>query len=135
MKRPAAGLFGCVVLLLLLTAAGIASIPTLQTGTWHSMGLMGAARSGAAAVLLKDHRVLIAGGDDGTGAVTSVEVFNADGSFSAVSAMGAARAKHVAVALAGARRTRRRFTIPFRIRGPRLREGCWKGGPARRRLC
>ena len=103
MKRPAAGLFGCVVLLLLLTAAGIASIPTLQTGTWHSMGLMGAARSGAAAVLLKDHRVLIAGGDDGTGAVTSVEVFNADGSFSAVSAMGAARAKHVAVALADGR--------------------------------
>ncbi|HXT23717.1 MAG TPA: kelch repeat-containing protein [Candidatus Eisenbacteria bacterium] len=103
MKRPAAALLGCVVLLLLLTAVGIASIPTLQTGTWHSMGLMGVARSGAAAVLLKDHRVLIAGGDDGTGAVTSAEVFNADGSFSEVSAMGMARAKHVAVALADGR--------------------------------
>jgi hypothetical protein len=76
---------------------------SLQTGTWQPMGSMAAARSGATAVLLQDHRVLNAGGDGGSGAVNSAEVFNADGSFSAVSAMGTARAKHVAVALADGR--------------------------------
>ena len=99
MKRPAAALLGCIAILLLLTVAGIASIPTVQTGTWQPMGSMAAARSGAAAVLLQDHRVLIAGGDGGSGAVNSAEVFNADGSFSAVSAMGTPRSGHVAVVL------------------------------------
>jgi len=103
MKRPAAALLGCIAVILLLTVAGIASIPSLQTGTWQPMGSMAAARSGATAVLLQDRRVLIAGGDGGSGAVNSAEVFNTDGSFSAVSAMGTARAKHVAVALADGR--------------------------------
>jgi len=79
MKRPAAALLGCVAILLLLTVAGIASIPTVQTGTWQPMGSTVAARSGATALLLQDHRVLIAGGDGGSGAVNSAEVFNADG--------------------------------------------------------
>ncbi|HET8966247.1 MAG TPA: hypothetical protein VFN20_08530, partial [Candidatus Acidoferrum sp.] len=103
MKRPAAALLGCIAILLLLTVTGIASTLTVQTGTWQPMGSMMSARSGATAVLLQDHRVLIAGGDGGSGAVNSAEVFNGDGSFSAVSAMGTARAKHVAVALADGR--------------------------------
>ena len=103
MKRPAAALLGCIAILLLLTVTGIASTPTVQTGTWQPIGSMMWARSGATAVLLEDHRVLIAGGDSGSGAVNSAEVYNADGSFSAVSAMGTARAKHVAVVLADGR--------------------------------
>jgi hypothetical protein len=99
MKRPAAALFGCIAILLLLTVAGIASIPTVQTGTWQPMGSMPGARSGATAVLLPDHRVLIAGGDGGSGAVNGADVFNADGSFSGVSAMGTPRSEHVAVVL------------------------------------
>ena len=99
MKRPAAALLGCAAILLLLTVTGIASIPTVQTGTWQPMGSMVAARSGAAAVLLQDHRILATGGDDGSGAVNSAEVLNEDGTFAAVSAMATPRAGHVAVVL------------------------------------
>jgi len=99
MKRPAAALLGCIAILLLVTVAGIATIPAVQTGTWQPMGSMVASRSGAAAVLLQDHRVLITGGNDGNGAVNSAEVFNLDGTFSNVNAMGTPRAKHIAAVL------------------------------------
>jgi YDG domain/Kelch motif/Galactose oxidase, central domain len=99
MKRPAAALLGCIAVLLLIAVAGVATIPTVPTGTWQPMGSMTAARSGAAAVLLQDHRVLITGGNNGTDAVNSVEVFNTDGSFANASAMGTPRSGHIAVLL------------------------------------
>src|SRR5215813_6450692 len=71
MKRPAAALLGCIAVLLLIAVAGVATIPTVPTGTWQPMGSMAAARSGAAAVLLQDHRVLIAGGNDASGPLSS----------------------------------------------------------------
>ena len=99
MKRPAAALLGCIAVLLLIAVAGVATIPTVPTGTWQPMGSMTAARSGAAAVLLQDHRVLITGGNNGTDVVNSAEVFNSDGSFASVSAMGTPRSEHMAVVL------------------------------------
>src|SRR5262249_9657896 len=99
MKRPAAALFGCIAMLLILSVAGIATIPSVQTGAWQPMGSMSVARSGAAAVLLPEHRVLITGGNNGTDVVNSAEAFNTDGSFASVSAMGTPRSGHVAVAL------------------------------------
>jgi hypothetical protein len=99
MKRPAAALLGCIAVLLLIAVAGVATIPTVPTGTWQPMGSMAVARSGAAAVLLQDHRVLITGGNNGTDVVNSAEVFNTDGSFASVSAMGTPRSEHVVVVL------------------------------------
>src|SRR5215813_11071086 len=103
MKRPAAALLGCIAVLLLIAVAGVATIPTVPTGTWQPMGSMAVARSGAAAVLLQDHRLLITGGNNGTDEVNSAEVFNTDGLFATVSAMGTARSEHVAVGLADGR--------------------------------
>jgi len=97
MKRPAAALLGCIAVLFLIAVAGVATIPTVPTGTWQPMGSMAVARSGAAAVLLQDHRVLITGGDNGTDAVNSAEVFNTDGSFANVTAMGTPRSEHIAL--------------------------------------
>jgi len=98
MKRPAAALLGCIAVLL-IAVAGVATIPTVPTGTWQPMRSMAVARSGAAAVLLQDHRVLITGGNNGTDAVNTAEVFNTDGSFANASAMATPRSGHVAVAL------------------------------------
>src|SRR5262245_5687737 len=99
MKRPAAVFVGCIAILLLIAVAGVATIPTVPTGTWQPMGSMAVARSGAAAVLLQDQRVLITGGKNSGGAVNSAELFNTDGSFAPANAMGTPRSEHVAVVL------------------------------------
>ena len=103
MKRPAAALLGSIAVLLLIAVAGVATIPSVPSGTWQPIGSMAAARSGAGAVLLEDHRVLITGGNDGSGAVSSVEAFDTGGAFANVSAMTTPRSEHVAVALADGR--------------------------------
>ncbi len=98
MKRSALALISAITILIIAVTA-IATIPAVQTGTWQSMGTMTAARSGAIAVLLQDHRVLIAGGNNAGTAQNSAEVFNLDGSFSAVAPMGTPRAQQLAVVL------------------------------------
>ena len=98
MKRPAVAVLASLALLI-IAVTGVATIPSVQTGTWQPMGSMVAARSGAAAVLLDDHRVLVAGGNDANGPVNSAEVFNLDGSFSSVSPMAVARAGHRSILL------------------------------------
>src|SRR5579862_793905 len=99
MKRPAAALLGCVAIVLVVAVAGVATIPSVPTGTWQPMGAMTTARSGAAAALLQDQRVLITGGNDGSGALSSVEVFSTDGSFALGTPMSVPREQHVAVVL------------------------------------
>ena len=60
---------------------------------------MSSARAGAATVLLQDGRLLITGGDNGTGAVTSADIFDKSGSFSPAAAMNNARIQHTATVL------------------------------------
>ena len=103
MKHPAAALLGCIAVLLLIAVAGVATIPSAPTGIWQPIGSMAVARSGAAAALLQDHRVLITGGNNGTDAVNTAEGFNTDGSFANASAMATPRSGHVAVVLVDGR--------------------------------
>jgi len=70
------------------------------SNTWApTPGAMAEARSGAAAALLSDGRVLVTGGDGAAGALASAEAFNPDGSFSPVASMAFPRSRHVSVAL------------------------------------
>src|SRR5713101_1584991 len=80
-----------------------ASIPNVPTGTWQTWNPMGDVRSGAAAVLLQDGRVLITGGNNANGPVASAVLFGTDGSFSAAAIMQAPRAGHTATVLSGGR--------------------------------
>jgi hypothetical protein len=76
-------------------------LPAPSSGTWTpTPGVLAEARSGAAAAMLSDGRVLVAGGDGAAGtALSSAELFSLDGSFTPVAPMTVARSKHVAVAL------------------------------------
>jgi hypothetical protein len=90
-----------VVLALAVTFGSIlrAVLPTVQTGQWVSSGPLAQARSGAAAVLLPDGRVMITGGDVNGSPSSSVEMFNADGSISSAAPMATARSGHSALLL------------------------------------
>jgi hypothetical protein len=90
-----------LVLGLAFTVSSIlrAVLPAVQTGHWVSSGTLTQARSGAAAVLLPDGRVMITGGDVNGSASFSVEMFNADGSISSAAPMSAARSGHSALLL------------------------------------
>jgi hypothetical protein len=85
-----------LVLVLAFTFGSIlrAVLPTVQTGHWVSSGALAQARSGAAAVLLPDGRVMITGGDVNGGPSSSVEMFNTDGSISSAAPMSTARSGH-----------------------------------------
>src|SRR5258707_81328 len=78
-----------LVLVLAFTVGSIlrAVLPTVQTGHWVSSGALAQARSGAAAVLLPDGRVMITGGDVNGSPSSSVEIFNTDGSISSAAQM------------------------------------------------
>src|SRR5207245_8762591 len=68
-----------------------ASIPNVPTGAWQTWNPMGDVRSGAAAVLLQDGRVLIIGGSNANGPVASADLFGEDGNFSAAAVMQSPR--------------------------------------------
>ena len=68
-----AGVILCAVLVLK------GSSLLVPSGNWAPEGTMPTARLGASAALLGDGRILITGGDAGTGAVTTADFFNADG--------------------------------------------------------
>ncbi|MHC4066908.1 MAG: Kelch repeat-containing protein, partial [Planctomycetota bacterium] len=57
---------------------------------------MSEGRANAAAVLLPDGRVLVVGGDNGSGASASVEAYGLDDSFASLAPMHTARARHSA---------------------------------------
>ena len=80
-----------------------ASIPNAATGTWQTWNPMGDVRSGAAAVLLQDRRVLIIGGNNANGPVASADLFGTDGNFSAAAAMQSPRSGHTATVLSDGR--------------------------------
>jgi len=89
----AAGVILCAVLVLK------GSSLLVPSGNWAPEGTMATARLGASAALLGDGRILITGGDAGTGAVTTADFFNADGTISAAPAMTNARSGHISVTL------------------------------------
>src|SRR2546430_17722938 len=76
---------------------------SVSTGTWQTWNPMGDARSGAAAVLLQDGRVLIIGGNNANGPVASADLFGTDGNFSAAAVMQAPRSGHTATVLSDGR--------------------------------
>src|SRR5438270_1203096 len=80
-----------------------ASIPNVAPGTWQTWNPMGDVRSGAAALLLQDGRVLITGGNNANGPVASADLFGTDGNFSAAAVMQSPRSGHTATLLSDGR--------------------------------
>jgi N-acetylneuraminic acid mutarotase len=75
-----------------------------SSNTWSSVGAMAASRFHHTATLLKDGRVLVAGGMGGSGALNSSELFDpTTNAWQAGPAMNAARARHTATLLADGR--------------------------------
>ncbi len=76
----------------------------VSAGTWGGAGSLGAARSGHAAALLPDSRVLLVGGLDGTGAAVGTMVeYTPGANVWAEVETGGARADHTATLLPGGR--------------------------------
>src|SRR5688572_1768474 len=73
------------------------SVPNVPSNTWQATDSGSAARTGAAAVLLMDGRVLITGGTAGGAATASAEVYSAASGFSPVGSMLEAGSGHAAV--------------------------------------
>src|SRR3989442_4183559 len=76
-----------------------AVLPLVLSATWAPAAPMSSSRTGGSAVLLQDGRVLIAGGDTGSGPTATAEFFNTDGSVSPAVPMNVARSKHISVVL------------------------------------
>jgi Galactose oxidase, central domain len=74
-------------------------LPPVATGTWTPANSLAAGRTASAAVVLQDGRILITGGTGASGALSSVEFFNTDGSVSPGPGMQDARANHTTVLL------------------------------------
>src|SRR5947209_11787516 len=68
-----------------------AVLPLVLSATWAPAAPMSSSRTGGSAVLLQDGRVLIAGGDTGSGPTATAEFFNTDGSVSPAVPMNVAR--------------------------------------------
>ncbi|HET9407547.1 MAG TPA: Ig-like domain repeat protein [Candidatus Sulfotelmatobacter sp.] len=102
MKRAPKGL---LILLVLFCFAGLlkATLPQILIGNWTTTSNLSQARSNAASVLLADGRILIIGGDGGSGALQSAEFFGTDGTVSAAAAMNGARSRHFAVVMGDGR--------------------------------
>src|SRR3989449_8605202 len=76
-----------------------AVLPLVLSATWAPAAPMSSSRTGGSAVLLQDGRVLIAGGDTGSGPTATAEFFNTDGSVSPAAPMNVARSGHISVVL------------------------------------
>ena len=93
-----------IALLIVITGVLVrGSVPIPAIGNWLSAGSMTEARSSAASALLLDGRILITGGDNGSGPVATAEVFDTTGAFVAAPPMNMARSGHSATVLADGR--------------------------------
>ncbi|HEX5234993.1 MAG TPA: Ig-like domain repeat protein [Silvibacterium sp.] len=96
---------GALAVLLLISGTVLTKslVPQFPTGIWAPAGNglnLSSPRVGAAAVQLGDGRILVSGGDDGSGAVASADIFDASGNYSAAAPMNVARSQHTATLLA-----------------------------------
>src|SRR3989442_9128017 len=77
-----------------------ADAPRVPSGTWAPTGGMSSTRTGAAATLLADGRVLVAGGQDADGPSATAELYDGNAQvFSPAASMGMARTPAAAVVL------------------------------------
>jgi MBG domain (YGX type)/Galactose oxidase, central domain/Kelch motif len=90
-----------VISLFLVSLVAITNAFAQSSNTWSAAGQMIQTRTGAAAALLSDGRVLITGGTDSNGMPQiSAEIFDpVTGQFTQAAAMHVARANHAAIAL------------------------------------
>ena len=93
------------IILGVLSFAGIlrATLPQVTIGKWTATTALSQARSNNTAVMLSDGSILFSGGDSGSGALQSAEVFGVNGTVSFTTAMNIARSGHFAVALSDGR--------------------------------
>src|SRR5260370_1239543 len=89
----------CLLAILSLAFLLHGTLPQVSTGSWILANSLAEARSGSAAVVLDDGRVLFTGGTGSTGTLTSAEVFNTDGSISVAAPMLDPRTHHTATVL------------------------------------
>ena len=86
-----------VVLSLALLLHG--TLPLVTTGSWTPASNLADGRTGSAAALLQDGRILFTGGTGSTGTLASAELFNTDGSVTSAAPMQDARSNHAAITL------------------------------------
>ena len=99
MRQTAKGAFVAIALILCAILVLKGSVLVIQSGQWAQTGNLSSARAGASAALLQDGRILVAGGDPGTGPLASVDIFNTDGTISAARPMVNPRSNHVSVTM------------------------------------
>src|SRR5260370_12947483 len=99
MKQSAKSVFVAIALILCAILVMKGSALVIQSGQWAQTGNLSSARAGASAALLQDGRILISGGDSGTGPAASADFFNTDGTISAAAPMNNPRKGHVGVAM------------------------------------
>ncbi|HKO10837.1 MAG TPA: MBG domain-containing protein [Acidobacteriaceae bacterium] len=91
--------YASAVLLLVFPFLVHAAFPTVATNTWSPAQSLTSPRSGAAAVLLQDGRLLITGGNNGASSVASVDIVDTAGNITAGPPMNMARSQHTATVL------------------------------------
>jgi len=89
----------CLLTILSLAFLLHGTLPQVSTGSWIPANSLAEARSGSAAVVLDDGRVLFTGGTGSTGPLASAELFHTDGSISVAAPMLNPRTHHTAVVL------------------------------------
>src|SRR6266700_1644943 len=83
-----------------VTGMSAATATAQAPGTWTATGSMGTARYGFSATLLSNGSVLVAGGNDGAGAVSSAELYDpSTGQWVTTGAMTTPRGGHRAILL------------------------------------
>src|SRR5690348_6762665 len=91
--------YASAILLLVFPFLVHAAFPTVATNTWSPAQSLTSPRSGAAAVLLQDGRLLITGGNNGASSVASVDIDDTAGNIIAGPPMNMARSQHTATVL------------------------------------
>jgi hypothetical protein len=90
-----------IAIAVLICAIGVlkGTVLIVQTGSWAQEGILSNARASASASLLQDGRILVTGGDPGTGPSATADFINTDGTVSIAPQMTTARSKHISVTL------------------------------------
>jgi hypothetical protein len=99
MKKSVKGVLVALAVIACAVLALKGSVLIVQSGSWSQTGNLSSARVGASAALLPDGRILVTGGDPGTGPVPSADFLNTDGTVFSAPPMKYPRSQHLSVAL------------------------------------